>query len=143
MIERYIHYDIVQMIKDYEENVDALSALRDELKELEAIGVPSIDYSRDRVQTSPDDEAMIRRVIRKEDIETKIRGYEKALALFDSAWAKLTGEERFILGEFYQKGHCSRNDAIETVSRECNYERTSIYRKRGEALDRLLRYMFG
>lgn len=141
MLDRYIIIDVEQMIADYEDNKVTLESITEQYKELCEKDIGSIDYSKDRVQTTPTNDGMINIVVRKEDLQEKINSYNRYFQIYDPAWERLTAKEKFVLTEFAQ--HKRKQDAVDSICEKYGIEYTWAYNLKKEALARFKRLMFG
>ena len=105
-------------------------------------GLGAVDYSKDRVDSTPDD-GMINKYIQKESIKEKIQGLVKEDKQYTRAWEALTDDERRILTEFFQRGRRPAQVAVDTLCDVYGYERTKIYDMRRAALKRFKRLLVG
>lgn len=141
MLDRYIIIDVEQMIADYEDNKTALEAVIEQYQEICEKDIGSIDYSKDRVQTSPTNDGMINGVIKKDDLKRKLREYDTFFKVYDPAWERLTDKEKFILMSFVS--YRRKQDAIDRICDAYTIEVSQAYRLKNEALNRFRRLMFG
>jgi len=71
--------------------------------------------------------------------------YHQALeymAWFQPAWDALSGDERFILSEFFMS-NIKKTEVIAKMSERLNLERAQIYRQREKAIRRLALLLYG
>lgn len=143
MFEKYVNWDCVaiEMLQHRAENMIALTNLMEEYASV-SDGLGAVDYSKDRVDSTPDD-GMINKYIQKESIKEKIQGLVKEDKQYTRAWEALTDDERRILTEFFQRGRRPAQVAVDTLCDVYGYERASIYRLRRHALDRFKRLLVG
>ena len=143
MIEKYLFYDTEQMIADYDDNCETLQSLTEQYAELCEKDIGSIDYSKDRVQTSPTNDSMINDLIRKTTLERDMKTYENDLARYDMAWERLTEKEQYILKEFSLYQRREKQKAIDNICDKYNVEVSWVYEMRKNALKRFKMLMFG
>jgi DNA repair exonuclease SbcCD ATPase subunit len=143
MLDRYIIIDIEQMISDYDDNKVTLESITEQYNELCEKDIGSIDYSKDRVQSSPVEDAMATAMARKEDLQEKINGYTRYFILFDPAWERLTDKERYILKEFSLYPKREKQKAVDHICDRYGVEVAQVYNLKRDALNRFKRLMFG
>lgn len=143
MFERYIIIDVEQMISDYDDNKVTLESITEQYKELCQKDIGSIDYSKDRVQTSPTDDAMSNLMALKEDLQEKINGYNRFFMRYDPAWERLTDKEKYILTEFATYPKREKQKAIDHICERYELEVSRVYDLRRDAIARFRRLMFG
>jgi hypothetical protein len=129
------------MITDYDDNKTTLESIEEQYTELCDKDIGSIDYSKDRVQTTPTNDSAASAMVRKEDLEKRIREYSLFFKVYDPAWLRLTEKEKFILMSFvsYRK----KQDAIDRICDQYGIEVSQAYRLKNEAASRFRRLMFG
>lgn len=143
MLDRYIIIDVEQMIADYDDNKVTLDSIGDQYTELCEKDIGSIDYSKDRVQTTPEENAMANSLIRKEDLKANIKELAWFFRVYDPAWHRLTDDEKYILTECCKIGYRNKQDAMDNICQRFNIEISKAYSMRRKALDRFKRLMFG
>lgn len=143
MFEKYIIIDVEAMIADYEDNKATLENLKMQSEELADKDIGSIDYSKDRVQTSPTNDGMINAVILKTEVERKKNSYENDLALYEMAWERLTDKERYILTEFSIYPKREKQNAIDHICDKYAIDTRWAYQLRSDALTKLKTLIFG
>ena len=143
MISKYIMIDIDSMIRDYDDNKTSLASITEQYDELCTKNIGSIDYSKDRVQSSNIEDSMATTMILKEDLQNKINGYNRFFAIYDPAWARLTEQEKYILTEFCLACYRGKQTAADRVCDKYNIETRQAYYKFNQAKDRFKRLMFG
>ena len=101
MFEKYVNWDrvAIEVLQHRAENMIALTNLMEEYASV-SDGIGAVDYSKDRVDSTPDD-GMTNKYIQKESIKEKIQGLVKEDKQYTRAWEALTDDERRILTEFF------------------------------------------
>jgi hypothetical protein len=72
--------------------------------------------------------------------------YRRALGYmewFQPAWDSLTDDERFVLSEFYWEYEIKQIDAIGNICDRFHIERSSAYKKKNRALEKLATLLYG
>ncbi len=62
---------------------------------------------------------------------------------FEPAWKQLSEDERMILDTYYGKMNSFGNGTVDQIARNFGIERTSAYKRKNRALDRLTVLLFG
>jgi hypothetical protein len=143
MLDRYIIIDVEQMIADYEDNKATLESLEMQYEELCQKDIGSIDYSKDRVQTMPTEDATGNLVSLKQKLEFDMWEYKWLLKSYDSAWPRLTEKEKYILKEFSLYPRREKQKAVDNICDKYNIEVAQVYTLRRAALDKFKWLMFG
>ena len=81
-----------------------------------------------------------------DEIDVLKERYRRALEYmewFSPAWETLTEDERFILNECFLREDISKTEAILNVGDRLHIERSWVYRKKDQALDRLTLLLYG
>lgn len=95
-----------------------------------------------RVKEPQSGERIIAKGIDKCDVlRNRYKQAKEFMDWFTPAWSELTGEERFILEEFYMS-EGSKAGAIGRVSEKLHVERAQVYRKKDKAIHRLTIFLY-
>ena len=81
-----------------------------------------------------------------DEIDVLKERYRQALeymAWFRPAWNELSEDERFVLTVFYQRDEGKQEDAVGMISDRFKIERTSAYKKKNRAIQRLAILLYG
>ena len=81
-----------------------------------------------------------------DEIDVLKERYRQALeymAWFGPAWEELTEDERYVLSVFYQRDDGKQEDAVGMISDRYSIERTSAYKKKNRAIQRLAILLYG
>ncbi|MEN6622663.1 MAG: hypothetical protein ABFD50_14065 [Smithella sp.] len=143
MIEKYILVDVEQMIVDYNDNKVALESITEQYAELCEKGIGAIDYSKDRVQTTPQNDGIANEVIRGITLERQIHTDKADFIRYDKAWSLLTEKERFILTEFSIYPNREKQTAIDHICERYGIENAQVYNLKKSALLRFKRLLCG
>lgn len=124
-----------KFLKQYKKLIYKIKTLDDELECLRMDELPGgIDYSKDKVQTSPTNDSMINHVIRidditrdiercREDAKKRCKEIIKAIDTLDDDMHQVVMHRRYILLESW-----------ETISYNIHYSTQRLYEIHGEAL---------
>ena len=140
MIERYYRYETARLLQEYNSNRDTLKSLREQYEALD--GTTAIDYSLEKVASTPAADGLENVALRRVDLKKKISEYEHDLNLIDDCLDKLTVQERDTLREFYMTSQC-KTDAMLNISELYDIERTAVYDLRRRALKHFETLLFG
>lgn len=143
MFEEHIVVDIEGIIAKHEDSKATLESIRIQYEELCEKDIGSIDYSKDRVQTSPTNDGMINALILKTETERKIDKYSREIALYETAWERLTDKQRYILTEFSLYPHREKQRAVDNICDKYEIESRQAYNLYNEAKDRFKCLIFG
>jgi len=81
-----------------------------------------------------------------DEIDILKERYRKSLEYmewFCPAWNALTDDERFVLSEFYWEYELKQIDAIGNICDRFHIERSSAYKKKNRALEKLATLLYG
>lgn len=127
----YWRFDVLAYIKDYQANQVALQNLETRLEEMTPIS--GTDYSRERVQASPDLGGPVeRQVLLRVKLQQDIKELRVYFRVFDAAFNQLSPEEQVIIAA-YRDG---LPDPIDEICYQLCVEKTRAYELRRIALDR-------
>lgn len=119
----------------------------EEIKQLyESVTDPG-GINLEKVSPSGDIHAGETRIASVIDRESVLRHrYEEAweyMKWFNDAWNGLSKDDQYILEEFYGKEHDYGDAAIEDLAEHFNIERSSAYRRKNRAVERLTLLLYG
>lgn len=140
MIERYYRYETAKLLQEYNTNRDTLKSLKEQYKDLD--GATAIDYSLEKVDSTPASNGLENIALRRIDLKKKISEYEHDLDLIDECLNKLEDREKDTLREFYLAPQ-SKTDAMLNIAELYGIERTAVYDLRRRALKRFETLLFG
>ena len=140
MIERYYRYETAKLLQEYNTNRETLKSLKEQYKALD--GATAIDYSLEKVDSTPASDGLENIALRRVDLQKKIREYEHDLDLIDECLDKLGDREKDTLREFYLADQ-SKTDAMLNIAELYGIERTAVYDLRRRALKRFEILLFG
>ena len=92
MIQNYLEFNVARFVRDCYERKAQLLLLIEELREIN--GARGIDPSKDKVQASRNDDAMVNLVMLRSRLSDKIRDYKNDIRLLQSAMETLTPDEK-------------------------------------------------
>lgn len=142
------HAATINAIKDYNAMKHILLSYSDnttELREhLTSVHAPTLSWSAPGTINPRAEEGKIALSL---DLMDVVRDrYQKALeymAWFQPAWDALSGDERFILTEFFMKNDIRKTELISNISERLCLERAQIYRRRESAIAHLSLLLYG
>jgi len=85
---------------------------------------------------------MIAQINKTTILEERFHRAREYMRWFNPAWNCLTEGERFVLTEFYLKEN-AQEDAVNIISEKFSIERSSAYKRKNRALDRLTVLLYG
>lgn len=135
MIENYLSFDITRFVADCFEHKKALPSLRLQLADLD--GIKAIDPTRDKVQSSPDNDGMVNLTMLRLKLTAQIEDYERDIEKLDKAMQVLTNEEREAIDI------CFNGESIQDQCLDLNIEERTIYNRRKKALSKLNSALIG
>lgn len=135
MIENYLDFNIAKFVKDCFEHEKMLPSLRQQYNDLD--GVRGIDPSKDRVQESPSNEAIVNLAMLRISLDAKIKDYEKDIKLLRAAMQSLNDDER----EAIEICFSGRN--VKSLCEDRHIEERTLYNRRKRALEKLRRAIIG
>ena len=135
MIENYLSFDITRFVADCFEHKKALPSLRLQLADLD--GIKAIDPTRDKVQSSPDNDGMVNLTMLRLKLTAQIEDYERDLEKLEKALQVLTNEEREAIDI------CFNGESIQDQCLDLNIEERTIYNRRKKALSKLNSALIG
>ena len=115
-------------------------AVKSEYLKMEGVGSPSMSGMPSSHNPGAGEDRIINSI---EEIDVLKERYRQALeymAWFKPAWEKLTAEERDVLDCFYADDD---SGAVYTICNRYGIERTSAYKKKNRALDKLVIQLYG
>ena len=135
MIENYLSFDVTRFVADCFEHKKALPSLRLQLADLD--GIKAIDPTRDKVQSSPDNDGMVNLTMLRLKLSAQIEDYERDLEKLEKALQVLTNEEREAIDI------CFNGESILDQCLDLNIEERTIYNRRKKALSKLNSALIG
>ena len=135
MIENYLSFDITRFVADCFEHKKALPSLRLQLADLD--GIKAIDPTRDKVQSSPNNDGMVNLAMLRLKLTAQIEDYERDLEKLEKALQVLTNEEREAIDI------CFNGESIQDQCLDLNIEERTIYNRRKKALSKLNSALIG
>ena len=135
MIENYLSFDITRFVADCFEHKKALPSLRLQLADLD--GIKAIDPTRDKVQSSPDNDGMVNLTMLRLKLTAQIEDYERDIEKLEKALQVLTNEEREAIDI------CFNGESIQDQCLDLNIEERTIYNRRKKALSKLNSALIG
>lgn len=135
MIENYLSFDVTRFVADCFEHKKALPSLRLQLADLD--GIKAIDPTRDKVQSSPDNDGMVNLAMLRLKLTAQIEDYERDIEKLDKALQVLTNEEREAIDI------CFNGESIQDQCLDLNIEERTIYNRRKKALSKLNSALIG
>lgn len=135
MIENYLSFDITRFVADCFEHKKALPSLRLQLADLD--GIKAIDPTRDKVQSSPDNDGMVNLAMLRLKLSAQIEDYERDIEKLEKALQVLTNEEREAIDI------CFNGESILDQCLDLNIEERTIYNRRKKALSKLNSALIG
>lgn len=140
MIERYYRYETAKLLQEYNTNRETLKSLKEQYGALD--GTTAIDYSLEKVDSTPAADGLENIALRRVDLKKKISEYEHDLDLIDDCLDKLDDREKDTLREFYLADQ-SKTDAMLNIAELYSIERTAVYDLRRRALKHFETLLFG
>lgn len=137
----------IDALKDYSSMEVILANHPDDLEEVKErlISLPS--SAPTGMPRSKNPHAMESRLAASlDEIDVLKERYRRALEYmewFQPAWDALTEDEQFVLSEFYVGYEEKQIDTIGNICDRFHIERTSAYKKKNRALDRLTTLLYG
>lgn len=135
MIENYISFNIEKFVADCYEKKKMLPSLYETLRDID--GQKGIDPTKDKVQTSPTNDAVHNAAMLRIKIERKIADYEQDIKILQKAKNTLTDAEKQAIDICFGGGNIARQCAD-----LCLEERT-IFNRRKKALVKMTRAIIG
>lgn len=135
MIENYLSFDVTRFVADCFEHKKALPSLRLQLADLD--GIKAIDPTRDKVQSSPDNDGMVNLTMLRLKLSAQIEDYERDIEKLEKALQVLTNEEREAIDI------CFNGESIQDQCLDLNIEERTIYNRRKKALSKLNSALIG
>ena len=135
MIRNYLDFNIAKFVKDCYEHQKQLPALIEQYNNLD--GLKGIDPSRDKVQTSPNNDAMDKLVVLRINLAERIEDYQSDINLLKTAFQCLTEDEQEAIDICFNG---------RPISEQCymrNIEERTLYRHRKKALAKLTSALIG
>lgn len=135
--------EAVERLKRYESMKTAVRNMSDELQEASRVtpGFQTSQMDKVAVISSPSpDDSLMNNLVRKEELANALRQAKNWIRVTDRALGMLLPEEKLVLHRLYifpERG------AIDRLCEELNYEKSSVYRKRDQALLRFTRALYG
>jgi hypothetical protein len=137
----------VDALKDYASMDYIIKNSPDDLDEVRTRMTSVRSSASDGMPRTPDPHAGETRLAASlDEIDILKERYRRALEYmewFRPAWDALNEDEQFVLSEFYRDDDGSRIDAIGNICDQFHIERTSAYKKKNRALERLSTLLYG
>ena len=136
----------VQAIKDYESMKFILSHTDQEIKEarerMESISSPAYDGVPKAKNPSANEERILKGISDIDILKERYRQAQEYMEWFEPAWEELTDDERYVIETFYSD--CGdATSAVYDICERFSIERTSAYKKKNRALQKLSVLLFG
>ena len=140
MLEQYYIYDTKNLLKDLEKSRRTLRNLERQYADLD--GARAMDYSNERVSSSPTTDRLESIAIQRANLRLKIDRYRRDIALVDECIGALPEDEQMALSEFFIKDK-SKQSAVITLCDKLALEQSAVYSLRRKALKDFERLLFG
>lgn len=145
MLWKYIDFESVaiKMLEQHQEDENRLQRLMEQYREIEQDdGVKAVQYDRSSIKSGLNTDKIVNQIIKKETVKQEIDELEKERKVFNLAWNQLTTEERQVLETLFMQG-LKKQDAINLLCEQLACEIATVYRRRGEAVGRFKKLLFG
>ncbi len=137
IFEKYWRFDTEAFIKDYPNIKEEIQQLEFELLELTEVRGRSFDSSPSGTKKG---DSVASTVEKKEKIETKIKECQEFVDTYQTAYLRLTEEEKaFIHYFFHAPGTKSSN--VRFLQQKFNIEISEVYRRRRRAIEAFARWL--
>ncbi len=140
MLENYYKYDVKGMLSDLEKNRATLRNLERQYAALD--GARALDYSVERVTSTPKADGLEKVAIRRVNLRRKIDRYRRDIELVDKCINALPEEEKIVISEFFLKNQ-GKAAAVVTLCDRLALEQSAVYSLRRKALKDFEQLIFG
>lgn len=137
----------VDALKDYGsmqfiiDNTD--EAVRNEYHKMEGVGSPSLSGMPSARNPTAGEERIVKCIDEIDVLKERYRQAREYMDWFNPAWEKLSEEERYVLDCFYADDDMGGTAAVYSICERFGIERTSAYKKKNRALDKLVIHLYG
>ena len=136
--DRYIKFDVERILREYEEQKNVLSNLKAQLAELSEIRGEKYDgMPRGKRKSDPVSELATRRI----KLENKIAIYQSGINTIERALKSLTEEEMAAVHLFFIDD-MPGSYAVDRLCEKLNIERTTAYKIRDTAKEKIEKFIF-
>lgn len=133
----------IRAIEDYENMRFIIANTNDEIKGVRAdmvgIGSPNMDGMPHSHNPQATEDRLINSIEKIDILKERYRQAKEYMGWFKTAWDSLDMDDQYVLECFYMSGESD----IEKISDYFGIERTSAYKKKNRALDRLVVKLYG
>lgn len=136
----------VQAIRDYESMRFIIDNTAQQVKEIhermDTLASPQYDGVPHAKNPHANEERIVHAI---DDIDVLGERYRQAreyMDWFEPAWQELSDDERYVLETFYSEG-CDATSSVYDICERFNIERTSAYKRKNRALQKLSVLLFG
>lgn len=138
-------YVSIQRLKTYRDRKDSIEILETQLNTLEEkfIALRSVPTDTDPVMGGSGlarEDAIVDNIVLREELSANKSFAQRETEITEKGLSKLSMDERYILEKFYIN-RCPNH--VEEVCRHLNIEKSEVYRRKNEALDRFTRICYG
>ena len=141
MLEQYYIYDTEKLLKNLNNARRTLRNLERQYADLD--GARAMDYSNEKVCSSPSKDRMELIAIRRANLKLKIDRYKRDIELVDKCINALPNDEQIALNEFFVKNPESKQSAVVKLCDKLALEQSAVYSLRRKALRDFERLLFG
>ena len=135
----------IEAIESYEDMVFIIDHTDEEIAavkvKMEGVGTPNMDGLPHAHDPKSGESRLVSGIEEIDMLKERYRQAVEYMAWFKPAWNQLTEDEQFVLNAFYM-GKDEDTASIE-VTKHFQIERSSAYRKKNRALDRLMSLLYG
>ena len=131
-------YSSMQFIIDHTDE-----AVRSEYHKMTGVGSPSYSGMPKAHNPNAAEDRIINCIEEIDVLKERYRQAQEYMEWFNPAWNKLSEEERYVLECFYEDDDCSSTAAVYSICDRFGIERTSAYKKKNRALDKLVIHLYG
>lgn len=137
-IEALKDYDNMQFIID---NTDEeIKAAYDDMTSVKSVNLNGMPKAHN---PKSGEENIINSIEKISILENRYKEAMEYMAWFEPAWEMLSEDEQYILKKFYNSQYGKRLDAIYDICERLGIERTTAYKRKNRALNKLSRMLFG
>ncbi len=133
----------IDALKDYDSMQFIIDHTDESIKEIQdkmcSIGSPNFDGMPRTPNPNAGEDRMLDAMVEIDVLRERYRQAKEYMDWFKPAWAKLTDEDRYVLEVFYDE----EDSSIMTICNRFNIERTSAYKRKNRALEKLVLQLYG
>ncbi len=138
VIDAMKDYSGMQFILEHTEE-----SVRNEYQKMTGVGSPSYSGMPKAHNPNAGEERIINCMEEIDVLKERYRQAVEYMEWFQPAWQMLSEEERYVLECFYEDEEGSGTAAVYAICDRFGIERTSAYKKKNRALDKLVIHLYG